>query len=59
MKPFSPEMNKLLPALGCAAALMAVLSCGKESSQDLSAPENTLVPVTVEASVPETRVTLS
>ena len=52
-------MNKLLSAFGCIAALLAVVSCGKESSQDLSALDTKLVPVTVEASVPETRVSLS
>lgn len=52
-------MKNLLPAYGCIAALLAVVSCGKDSSRDLSAPENNLVPVTIEASVPETRVILS
>ena len=53
-------MNKLL-ALGCIAAVFAVISCGKEALTADSATRTgklKLVPVTIHASVPETKVTL-
>ena len=51
-------MNKLL-ALGCIAAVFTVISCQKEADRTEPAPiTGKLVPVTVKATVPETRVTL-
>ena len=51
-------MNKLL-ALGCIAAVFTVISCQKEIDRTEPAPiTGKLVPVTVKATVPETRVTL-
>ena len=49
-------MNKLL-AFGCIAAVFAAISCHKEADTASPATDR-LVPVTVEATVPETRVTL-
>lgn len=52
-------MNKLL-ALGCIAAVLSAISCQKEAAvtaETISATDK-LVPVTVEATVPETRVAL-
>ena len=52
-------MNKLL-IFGCIAAVFTAISCQKEA--DTANPALTtgrLVPVTIEATVPETRVTLS
>lgn len=49
-------MNKLL-ALGCIAAVFTAISCHKEADP-ASPTTDKLVPVTVEATVPETRVTL-
>jgi len=57
MKPFI-EM-KTLSAYLCIAAALVVMSCGKEAATAGPAPESGLVPVTVEAAVPETRITLS
>ncbi len=52
-------MNKLL-AFGCIAAVFTAISCQKEADTAHTAPATgKLVPVTVEATVPETRVTLS
>ena len=52
-------MNKLL-AFGCIAAVFTAISCQKEADTANPAPATgKLVPVTVEATVPETRVTLS
>ena len=52
-------MNKLL-TLGCVAAVFTAISCQKEADTAHPAPATgKLVPVTVEATVPETRVSLS
>ena len=52
-------MNKLL-TLGCVAAVFTAISCQKEADMARTAPATgKLVPVTVEATVPETRVSLS
>ena len=51
-------MNKLL-TLGCVAAVFTAISCQKEADTAHTAPATgKLVPVTVEATVPETRVSL-
>ena len=50
-------MNKL-HTLGCLAAVFTAISCQKEADTAAPATGN-LVPVTIEATVPETRVTLS
>lgn len=51
-------MNKLL-ALGCMAAVFTAISCQKEPvTADSTPATDKLVPVTVEATVPETRVSL-
>ena len=50
---------KTLHALGCIAAVFAVISCQKEAEMAFPVPATgQLVPVTVEATVPETRVSL-
>ena len=50
---------KTLHALGCIAAVFAVISCQKEAETAFPVPATgQLVPVTVEATVPETRVSL-
>ena len=52
-------MNKLL-TFGCIAAVFTAISCQKEADTAHTAPATgKLVPVTVEATVPETRVSLS
>lgn len=52
-------MNKLL-ALGCIAAVFTAISCQKEAEMANPVPATgKLVPVTIEATVPQTRVTLS
>ena len=52
-------MNKL-HTLGCLAAVFTAISCQKETDTTSPAPVmGNLVPVTIEATVPETRVTLS
>ena len=52
-------MNKLL-IFGCIAAVFTAISCQKEADTTNTAPANgKLVPVTVEGTVPQTRVTLS
>ena len=50
---------KTLLALGCIAAVFTVISCQKEAvTADPAPATGKLVPVTIEATVPETRVTL-
>ena len=52
-------MNKLL-TLGCVAAVFTAISCQKEADMANPIPDmGKLVPVTIEATVPQTRVTLS
>lgn len=52
-------MNKLL-IFGCIAAVFTAISCHKEADTAVSTPATgKLVPVTVEAMVPDTRVSLS
>ena len=51
-------MNKLL-ALGCIAAVFTAISCQKEAETTTPAATGDLVPVTVKATVPETRVTMT
>ena len=51
-------MNKRL-TLGCIAAVFTAISCQKEADTTNTAPATgKLVPVTVEGTVPQTRVTL-
>ena len=51
-------MNKLL-IFGCIAAVFTAISCHKEADTAVSTPATgKLVPVTIEATIPETRVTL-
>ena len=45
-------MKTLLHITGCLAAVFAVASCAKEAAEAASAAEGTLVPVTIQASVP-------
>jgi hypothetical protein len=52
-------MKKLL-ALGCIAAVFTAISCQKEAETAASVAETgKLIPVTIEARVPETKVTMS
>ena len=45
-------MKTLLHITGCLTAVFAVASCAKEAAEAASAAEGTLVPVTIQASVP-------
>ena len=52
-------MKKLHSLIGSLAAVLAIASCTKEAAVETAPKESeNLVDVTVEASVPETRVTL-